>query len=988
MLLFTPSVASTFNSFKRKKYKKAQLKKNNKVMSVPSLLFSGEENNEEFSLLNEFPQQQKQIQSLIDLHQIPGELWLTRKRIEAGVLEQKKQREMLTNVQERLAQCRLEKTKRIIERKSSLSPQFRLPRSHSPPHSSERFYQTIILPERPSTSQYKRQQQQNNNNIYDDDELFFNKNLWNKEEEEEQQNINSEKQFRNRLNALEQQMERLNLFTIQTLSSKIEKNIYSNEIKEEIKQKKLKEIIQEFYKLKKNINKLRENTKLELKETNSLLNQKMGILIRQLKREIILNRRISISEFEKIKEKEINILRKENQKLISLNEENENKLELTENNLKEIIERIYSLPFLNISDISFSSISSDNYPSINDLIISIRSAIERSTLNERKRGEASLEAYKAQTNDELINERLKNEREIRNIEKEKRFLLEQKETEWFIERNKLINELEQVKSNKAVEIAKIEENNKLVEMTKIKNLEEKINKLNTELINEKNKFIKELNQNNEKNKIEINEYKLNINDLKTKLLLEQKEHQKSQILINELKEIKTSLNEELIAASDRLSTVESQLAIAYQNTEEATTKFRREKRELINKFGDIEMEVETLKEQLDASELRLKKEREDWIADAERSDRDWKAQNKLLIKAEIQKKELIKSLEIANSKLEKFEHKLDIQTKKEQTLRSELLKLKEELKEERIQTENIIEGKEKEFKKELEKLKLELLERTNELKLAIENETELNIKLEDSEHKIKKAGELCQKLSLELDKLSEKSFNQSTCSEKLLADLEETKEELSIFRNSLEEQKRKNIQLETEIKQMEKERIRIENIFEKRLKSENEQYKLIEEKNKEEDNSIELLIKKWEEKIFGKELFGELIKRIKIIFEYLIKIIEENKQKIKELEKENKFISSKLIIEQKQLKEEISIKNEENKLLKLKFDKIKNEIKNKINKENNNNEKEDYLQKRKILEKRIEQLEEILIIERTEKDNEIEKSFSSSSFIIKTTHFP
>uniref|UniRef100_A0A914KSQ9 Uncharacterized protein n=1 Tax=Meloidogyne incognita TaxID=6306 RepID=A0A914KSQ9_MELIC len=147
-------------------------------MSVPSLLFSGEEDNEEFSLLNEI--HHNQIQSLIDLHKIPDELWLTRKRIEAGVLEQKKQREMLTNIQERLAQCRLERTrnlKRIIER----------PRSQSPP--SERLVPTIILPERPSTSQYRKQQ--NINNI--EDALFItNKNLWEEEKEEHQ----TENQFR------------------------------------------------------------------------------------------------------------------------------------------------------------------------------------------------------------------------------------------------------------------------------------------------------------------------------------------------------------------------------------------------------------------------------------------------------------------------------------------------------------------------------------------------------------------------------------------------------------------------------------------------------------------------------------------------------------------------------------------------------------------------------------------------------------------------
>uniref|UniRef100_A0A915MHS3 Uncharacterized protein n=1 Tax=Meloidogyne javanica TaxID=6303 RepID=A0A915MHS3_MELJA len=679
-------------------------------MSVPSLFFSGEEDNEEFSLLNEI--HHNQIQSLIDLHKIPDELWLTRKRIEAGVLEQKKQREMLTNIQERLAQCRLERTrnlKRIIER----------PRSQSPP--SERLVPTIILPERPSTSQYRKQQ-----------------------------NINNIEDALNRLNALEQQMKRLNLFTAQTISSSNIGTNYSNKIKEEIKQKKIKEIIQEFYELKRNINKLRENTKLQLNETNSLLNQKMGILTRQLKREIILNRRISIAELEKMKEKEINIFRIENQKLSSLNEENVNKAESAENRLKEIIERICSLPFVNIS-CSFSD--NYDYSSISNLIISIRSAIERSVLIERKKGEASLEAYKVQANEELVNERLNNERKLKNIEIEKRLLFEQEKVEWIVEKNKLINELEQIKTDKSVEIAKIEANIKLIEMDKIKmsNLEEQINSLSTELIDERNKFTKEISQNNEKHKIEINEYKLNLNDLKTKLVIEQKEHQKSQIIVNQLEEIKSVRNEELITAYNRLSSVESQLAIACKNTEEATIKLKKEKHELYL-------------EQLEASELRLKKEREDWLADAESADRDWKAQNKLITKAETNRKELIKSLDYANSKLAELERKLDSQVQKEQ-----------------------------------------ILQRSNSLILSNENERELSFKLEVAEHKVKKAAELCQKLSAELDKLSEKSFNQSTSSEKLLADLEETKGELSIFRDSLENEKRKNVQLETEIRQMEKE---------------------------------------------------------------------------------------------------------------------------------------------------------------------------------------
>uniref|UniRef100_A0A914KSP4 Uncharacterized protein n=1 Tax=Meloidogyne incognita TaxID=6306 RepID=A0A914KSP4_MELIC len=295
-----------------------------------------------------------------------------------------------------------------------------------------------------------------------------------------------------------------------------------------------------------------------------------------------------------MKEKEINIFRIENQKLSSLNEENVNKAESAENRLKEIIERICSLPFVNIS-CSFSD--NYDYSSISNLIISIRSAIERSVLNERKKGEASLEAYKVQANEELVNERLNNERKLKNIEIEKRLLFEQEKVEWIVEKNKLINELEQIKTDKSVEIAKIEANIKLIEMDKIKmnNLEEQINSLSTELIDEKNKFTKEISQNNEKHKIEINEYKLNLNDLKTKLVIEQKEHQKSQIIVNQLEEIKSVRNEELITAYNRLSSVESQLAIACQNTEEATIKHKKEKHELVNKLGEFETEIETLK---------------------------------------------------------------------------------------------------------------------------------------------------------------------------------------------------------------------------------------------------------------------------------------------------------------------------------------------------------------------------------------------------------
>ncbi|CAK5075115.1 unnamed protein product [Meloidogyne enterolobii] len=665
-------------------------------MSVPSLYF-GEENEEmeTSGALNEnIPQQS----SLVDLHQIPGELWLTRRRIEAGVREQRKQREMLTNVQERLAQCRLERTKQSKFERRITSP-FRLPRSHSPPNSSERLFVVFIifaptyhLPDRPSTS-HKRQQISTFATTTGDE---FSRNIFNEDESI------PERQFRNRLTALEQQMERLNLFTAQSLSSKLEENFFQEKTKKELIIKiKTKELIEEFIKLKRKINQLRENTKLELKEVNSEFGERMESLMRQLKREIILKRRTLTDEVEKSKEKEINNLRAENQKLISSYEDAETRAELSENRLKEVFERIWSIPSLNNENIenSFSSISSNNYlPSIDNLIIAIRLSIDRAS-------SSSLEAYRAQAREELINERLKSEKELKNIEKETKLQFERRESEWAAERLELLTELENERANKSIESEKIEA--KRVEMDKsqmrIQSLEEQLNRLSIELAFEKNKYSTELIENNERFQTEITEYQTTIVDLEEQLFAEQKERQTIQAVTNELKEAKNALNEKLLAASTRLSNVESQLGIALQNTEEITTTLRREGRDLANKLVDSEAEIETLKEQLKTSEKRLKKERNEWHVDIERADKDWKAQSKLLTKAETQKKELIKELNIANSKLNEIEHKLESRIQKEQTLRAELIKVREELTEERIQAENVFEEKEKEFKKELER---------------------------------------------------------------------------------------------------------------------------------------------------------------------------------------------------------------------------------------------------------------------------------------------
>ena len=111
--------------------------------------------------------------SLADLQQIPAELWLTRRRIEAGVRDQRRQRKILAQVQRKLAQCRLERAQRgmEIEEEAQIGPRAR---SHSPTPSSSLlgsipsifhfnlFYPHSLifshhfLPERPNTSHLNR----------------------------------------------------------------------------------------------------------------------------------------------------------------------------------------------------------------------------------------------------------------------------------------------------------------------------------------------------------------------------------------------------------------------------------------------------------------------------------------------------------------------------------------------------------------------------------------------------------------------------------------------------------------------------------------------------------------------------------------------------------------------------------------------------------------------------------------------------------------
>jgi hypothetical protein len=108
--------------------------------------------------------------SLADLQQIPAELWLTRRRIEAGVRDQRRQREILAQVQRKLAQCRLERAQRgmEIDEEAQIGPRAR---SHSPTPSSSflgllnpfSIYSLPIpsfshqfLPERPNTSHLNR----------------------------------------------------------------------------------------------------------------------------------------------------------------------------------------------------------------------------------------------------------------------------------------------------------------------------------------------------------------------------------------------------------------------------------------------------------------------------------------------------------------------------------------------------------------------------------------------------------------------------------------------------------------------------------------------------------------------------------------------------------------------------------------------------------------------------------------------------------------
>ena len=286
MLLFTPSAGTLFGT--------GSVQQRRKVMSEPQLMAITEGAHEE-------GHSPGVAASLLDFQQIPAELWLTRRRIEAGVREQQKQREMLTQVQERLAQCRLGRTQHWAGAVEA-SPRAR---SHSPPvdwreewgifgegflHFFNPISRPIPLPERPSTSHMGRHQLAQQEGRFDGDQHLFGGETNGSQFRFVHQLLQNVHSPRLRLSLLERQMERLSALAGQTVAAKLA--TAERRQQEEVglgsarMRHRARGLGQEAARLRRKLAQLRETTREEMEAARAEVEQSLRAFGRRLRREI------------------------------------------------------------------------------------------------------------------------------------------------------------------------------------------------------------------------------------------------------------------------------------------------------------------------------------------------------------------------------------------------------------------------------------------------------------------------------------------------------------------------------------------------------------------------------------------------------------------------------------------------------------------------------------------------------------------------------
>uniref|UniRef100_A0A914I876 Trichohyalin n=1 Tax=Globodera rostochiensis TaxID=31243 RepID=A0A914I876_GLORO len=768
MFLFTPSVG--FVDLRRK------------VMSVPNLL------QDTGGIEQPTSSQNSLTFGLSELQQIPTDLWFTRRRIEAGLREQRKQKAMLENVQEQLFRSRLSHAQ---WRARSLSP---------PPNSSARSEtEPDVIHQRPSTS-------------------------WARSTDGENRT-----EFGLRIGQLEQQLEHLQAMASQTLLV----HLQQRPCHATSSRRSWTEIRAELIKLRRKLAEHRKDTKAELSEFGNELSDQLAVtLARRMRREwanSMLRRRGEKGGAETAEEfrNRFSLLEAQKTELINTQLAVEHRLEESELRraaLESVQKQIWKI------------LESPTVTEPERLPSAVRTALDaerkrRDTervqiladaeTRDRKRREQHA-AELSQRESEWSNERAQLRREL------ERWRVEAQETRQTMQCRVIELERERTRAEEAEHEAharaqRAEEMSILVEAQQNRNAQAEAEldaqrEKSSELLAQGDLLEAEL----ERAKAELREYRATCEDaLKERdelaHALQEANTQRSKALSGrdqlkvQLQEERNDTIEGQKANSDQLLELQARLASAIARAEEADRVCAEADAEVQQQLAETDAELEALKDRLQHAEQRLHMEREARLADAQRSDLEWEEQMRVVAQLQAEKDRVQQRLAEAEQRLQHGhgEHaQADAWRQRVERLQQSLTCAEAETATERRRAEELLEERERRWHMELEHARKDTNRNGAELVELRERETELEERLQDAEYRLGKARELCKKLNAELDELSERSVAQNSSTEQLRAELGDVNGEMVILRKSLEEQRGRNAKLASELARMEKVSVR------------------------------------------------------------------------------------------------------------------------------------------------------------------------------------
>ncbi|KAL3097362.1 hypothetical protein niasHS_003810 [Heterodera schachtii] len=774
MLLFTPSVG--FVDLRRK------------VMSVPNLV-------ENIGETDERPSNSQRFSSfgISELQQISSDLWFTRRRIEAGLREQRKQKAILEHVQEKLLRSRLRHAN------------WRSARSHSPPNSSARSEETerhvSLRQQRPNTSWGARPTTEGPNNA----------------------------EFGVRIGQLEKQLEHLQALASQTLLAHFRQSPHekTNEAR------KWPKIKTELAKLRQKLMEYRTETADEFANFGNELTERLAVtLARRTRRELahLMANRRGNAETEELR-KRCALLEEQKTKLTELRFSYELRLDESETR-RATIERTQSQiwTILGVPAIS----APESLPS------AVRKAIdaekhrweaqrtlmeEKMEAKERERREEHAAEKRESLREmsrreaEWADERTQHRREVDQLHaemQETRKMAECRETELIREHTRADEaEREAHARAKRVEdemttLAEAQRKARAraeaefeAERARSSELMAQRTHLETE-IERKDAELSEGRENYEEALRERDELAQALHEAKLKNAMANSECER---LMEKLRRERNDAIEDQRAKTVQLTELQVRLAALITQAEETDRTRVENDAEVHQRMAEADAELETLKGRLHHAEQRLRTERETRLTDAERCDKEWEEQERIIGKLEAEKECLQQRLVKA---VEKVQHALGEHPQTEawrqraERLQQSLTHAEAEAAESRRQTEELMDDRERCYQAELDRAKAEISNRSAELAELRENEAQLKHQLSIAEFQIKMGKEMYQKLIAELDDLSERSVAQNSSTEQLRTELNETNDEIVLLRRTNGEQKGRNAKLEAELIKVEK----------------------------------------------------------------------------------------------------------------------------------------------------------------------------------------